>query len=206
MVRLRSAAKPLDLMTYSADDEQPSVFLVREDKRQSMLAIFNWTEHPRSHELRLEDLGLTSKNSFTASDVFHQDRQVSLSGGSLRIDQQAPHSVRLVKIIDSSMPPSAPSVSLQVPSQAQLGATVHFSASVAPDSAPALAYHWEFGDGVSAQGPSADHAFSRNGVYKVVLKVDGLDGVTATQDASVTVQGEIKTKYDIEHARRLEEH
>jgi alpha-galactosidase len=206
MVRLRSAAKPLDLMTYSADDEQPSVFLVGEDKRQSMLAVFNWTEHERSHDLKLEELRLTSKNSFAASDIFHPDRQVALSDGTLRIDKQAPHSVRLIKIIDSSLPPSAPSVALQAPSQAQLGATVHVSAAVAPDSTPALAYHWEFGDGISAVGPSADHAYTRNGVYKIVLKVDGLDGVSATQNASITVQGEIKTKYDIEHARRLEEH
>ncbi|HYA26031.1 MAG TPA: glycoside hydrolase family 36 protein, partial [Terriglobales bacterium] len=63
MVRLRRAATPLDLMTYSADDEQPSIFLLHEDKRQSMLAVFNWTENPRSHEFKLEELGLTPRNS-----------------------------------------------------------------------------------------------------------------------------------------------
>jgi hypothetical protein len=205
MVRLRRAAKPLDLMTYSAEDEQPSIFLVREDRRQSMLAVFNWTEGLRSHEFKLGELGLTSQNSFAASDVFHQDRQVALSNGILRIDKQTPHSVRLIKIIDSSLPPSAPSVSIQAPSQAQLGATVHFSATVAPDSAPALAYRWEFGDGISAQGPSADHAYTQNGVYKIGLTVDGLDGTSATQTSSITVQGTIKTTYDVEHSRRYEE-
>jgi alpha-galactosidase len=206
MVRLRSAAKPLDLMTYSADDEQPSIFLVHEDKRQSMLAVFNWTEHARSHDLKLEELQLTSRNSLAASDVFRPDRQVAFSGGVLRIDQQAAHSVRLIKIIDGSLPPTEPSVSLQASSQAQLGATVHFSASVEPGSAPALAYHWDFGDGISANGASTDHAYTRNGVYKIVLKVDGLDGASAAQNSSITVQGEIKTRYDIERARRYEEH
>jgi alpha-galactosidase len=206
MVRLRRAAQPLDLMTYSSEDEQPSIFLLHEDKRQSVLAVFNWTDHPRPHELKLEELGLTSKNSFTPSDVFHQDRQVALSGGILRIDKQVPHSVRLIKIVDSSVPPSTPSVSLQAPSQAQLGATVRVSAAVAADSAPALAYHWEFGDGISAEGPSADHVYTRNGVYKIVMKVDGLDGASATQSSSITVQGTIKTTYDIEHSRRYEEH
>ena len=205
MVRLRTAVRPLDLMTYSADDEQPSIFLLHEDKHQSVLAVFNWTEHLRSHELKLEELGLTSKNSFTASDVFHPDRQVAPSGGILRIDDQAPHSVRLIKIIDTSSPADTLSVSLQAPSEAQLGATVHVSAAVAADSAPALAYHWEFGDGISAQGPSADHVYTWNGVYQIVLKVDGLNGVSATQNASITVQGTIKTTYDIEHASRFKE-
>ena len=170
-----------------------------------MLAVFNWTEHSRSHEFKLEELGLTSKNSFTASDVFHQDRQVALSGGIMRIDDQAPHSVRLIKIVDSSLPPSVPSVSLQVPTQAQLGATMHVSAAVAAGAAPALTYHWEFGDGISAQGPSADHVYTRNGVYKIVLKVNGLDGASATQNSSVRVQGTIRTTYDVEHASRYKE-
>jgi len=171
-----------------------------------MLAVFNWTENPRSHEFKLEELGLTPRNSSTASDVFHQDREVALSNGILRIEKQAPHSVRLLKIIDSSLPPSAPSVSLQAPSQAQLGAAVYVSAAVARDSAPALAYHWEFGDGVSAQGASAQHAYTRNGVYTIVLKAVGLDGASATQTSSITIQGTIKTTYDVEHSQRQEEH
>jgi alpha-galactosidase len=204
-VRLRRAANPLDLMTYSPEDEQPSVFLLHEDKRQSMLAVFNWTESSRSHQFGLIDLGIASKSSLAASDVFHQDRSVKLTQGILRIDDQAPHSVRLIKIIDNSLPPSTPSVSLQAPGQAQLGATVHISAAVDPDSAPALAYHWDFGDGISAQGPSADHAYTQNGVYKIVLKVDGLSGVSAIQTNPITIQGTIKTTYDVEHSRRYKE-
>lgn len=205
MVRLRRAAKPIDLMTYSPEDEQPSIFLLREDKRQSMLVVFNWTDSPRSHEFKLAELGLPSNNSLAASDVFHHDRQVALSDGALRIENQPPHSVRLIKIADTSLPPSAPAVSLQAPRQAQLGATVHLSAAVAPDSGPALAYHWDFGDGISAEGPSANHAYTQNGVYKIVLKVDGLDGASSRQTSSITIQGNIKTTYDVEHARRADE-
>jgi alpha-galactosidase len=205
MVRLRHASTPLDLMTYSAEDEQPSIFLLHEDKRQSILALFNWTDAARSHEFKLSDLRLAPSGSYTASDIFHHDRDVALSNGTLRIDNQPPHSVRLVKIVDKSLPPSAPSVTLQAPSQAQLGATVHVEAVVAPDSTPPTAYHWEFGDGILADGPSADHAYTRNAVYKIVLKVDGLNGASATQSSSITVQGTIKTTYDPEHARRYEE-
>lgn len=206
MVRLRRAATPLDLMTYSKEDGQPSIFLLREDKRQSMLAVFNWTENPRSHQFALSDLGIKSKGAFAAFDVFRPDRPLTLDQSVLHIDDQEPHSVRLIKIVETSMPPSAPSVSLQGPSQAQLGATAHFSSAVASDSTPALAYHWDFGDGVSAEGPAADHAFTREGSYKVVLSVDGLDGVSATRNALIDIRGTLKTTYDVEHARRYKEH
>lgn len=205
MAKLQQSATPLDLMTFSKEDGQPSIFLLHEDKRQSMLAVFNWTENPRSHEFPIADLGLRSAGPFTSSDVFRQDRKLKFDQGILRIDDQAPHSVRLIKIIDNSLPASMPAISIQAPSKASLGATVHFSAAVAPDSAPALAYSWDFGDGISMQGPAVDHAYTRNGTYRIVLKADGLDGVSTTQTASIEVQGSIKTTYDAEHARRYME-
>jgi len=204
MVRLRRAAIPVDLMTYAPEDEQPSIFFLQEDKRQSMLVVFNWSDNPRSHELKLSDLGLAG-SSLAASDVFHQDRQVTPSGGLLQIDNQPPHSVRLIKIVDNSMPASPPSLALQVPSEGQLGTNIKFSSTLAPDSAAAISYHWEFGDGVSAEGPSAEHAYTQNGVYKVVLKVRGLGDITETKTASIKVEGEIKTTYDPEHAVRRDE-
>ena len=39
MARLGRAALPLDLLTYADKDEQPSVFLLREDQRQSLSLI-----------------------------------------------------------------------------------------------------------------------------------------------------------------------
>ena len=43
MVKLGQAAVPIDLMTYRTEDEQPSVFLLHEDRRQTILAGFNPT-------------------------------------------------------------------------------------------------------------------------------------------------------------------
>jgi alpha-galactosidase len=204
MVRLRRAAIPVDLMTYAPEDEQPSIFFLQEDKRQSMLVVFNWSDGARSHELKLSELGLTG-NSLAASDVFHQDRQVALIGGALQIENQPAHSVRLIKILDNSIPATPPSLTLEVPSESQLGTTVKFSSSVAPDSSAAISYHWDFGDGVSADGPSAEHAYTQNGDHKVVLKVTGLGGMTATKTASIKVEGDIRTTYDPEHAVRRDE-
>ena len=127
---------------------------------------------------------------------------MNLAQGTLHIKDQEPHSVRLIKIFNSSIPPNSPTVSVQVPTQADIGAPVHVMAVVGDDSTPALAYHWDFGDGVSAEGPSVDHAYTRNGSYKVLLTVEGLNGVLATQSSSITIRGLIKTTYDVEHARR----
>ena len=205
MVSLRRAAKPLDLMTYAPQDEQPSIFFLQEDKQQSMLVVFNWTEAPRSHQFSFGDLGLKAKDSYKASDVFRQDRSVTLANGRLQIEDQAPHSVRLIKIVDISLPASGLSVKLQAPAQAELGTPVEVSAIVGSDSTPVLAYHWDFGDGVSSQGPSADHAYTRNGVYKIRLRVEGLNARSQTQTSAITIQGTMKTTYDVEHARRYKE-
>jgi len=206
MVRLRRAATPLDLMTYSPEDEQPSIFLLREDKRQSVLAVFNWTESPRSHQFSLSDLGLPAGDHYTASDVFRHDRLVAVANGDLRIDDQPPHSVRLIKIVDDSIAPSSPVVKLQAPAQAELGVPVHVAAIVDPVSAPVLAYVWDFDDGVSSHGRSTDHGYTRNGVYKIALTVHGLNGVSSTATSSITIEGSLKTTYDIEHSRRYQEH
>jgi alpha-galactosidase len=104
MVNLRRAAIPLDLMSFSAQDEMPSVYLLREDAHQSILAVFNWTEGPRSHTFELSSLGLPQEHPYKASDVFNPDTPVAIVGASLAISAQPPHSVKLIKIVDTSAP------------------------------------------------------------------------------------------------------
>ena len=55
---------PVDLMTYQPEDEQPSIFFLRESQRQAMLTVFNWTNAARSHSLKLTDLGLHADHSW----------------------------------------------------------------------------------------------------------------------------------------------
>jgi alpha-galactosidase len=205
MMRLAKSAKPLDLMTYSAEDEQPSVFILRESARQNMLVLFNWTEHPRSHEFTFRDLGLAADHNYEISDIFHKDRSPSAGNGSLRIDDQAPHSVRVLKITDPSVAAAAPSISLHAPPQAALGQSVEFSAVADANGVPPIAYHWDFGDGVSADSASTSHAYTHNGSYTVRIVVDGIDGIPAAATASIAVQGAIKTSFDVPNARRYQE-
>jgi len=63
MARLGHASLPVDLMTYAASDVQPSVFLLKEDNRQSILTVFNWTEGELKRNLRFTDLGLKEPGS-----------------------------------------------------------------------------------------------------------------------------------------------
>jgi alpha-galactosidase len=108
MVELRRAATPVDLMTFAPEDQMPSVYFLQEDAQQSMLAIFNFTEGLRSHTLELASLGLPQGHRYAAHDVFNGDTPVSIEGASLEVGPQDPHSVKLIKIIDTSAPATAP--------------------------------------------------------------------------------------------------
>lgn len=102
MVKLRRAAVPVDLMTFSAGDEMPSIYFLKEDARQSVLAVFNFTEQPRSHTLDLSTLGLPAGHPYKGYDALNADAPVAIDSSSLEISDQAPHSVKLVKIVDTS--------------------------------------------------------------------------------------------------------
>ena len=191
MAKLSQAAVPLDLMTYVDRDEQPSVFLLRQDQRQSILAVFNWTEQPRSHTFTLAELKLTAGHSYKSFDVLAQDQPLVLDRETLRLDDQPPHSVKLIKIVDTSIPISAPSVALRVPSQAKIGEEIEFSSIASKDGVPAVAYHWDFGDGVAADGAILTHAYTAAGTYTVRFRAEGLDGKPAEQTFSIAINGSV---------------
>jgi alpha-galactosidase len=191
MVKLGWAALPLDLLTYPEKDEQPSVFLLREDQRQSMLAVFNWTEHPTSRTFTISDLRLPAGRSYAFLDLFAEDHPLAMDHETLRLDNQPAHSVRLIKIIDTSIPIAAPSIAFQVPSQAKTGEEIGFSSLVSKDGVPALAYHWDFGDGVVADGAILTHAYTTAGKYTVRFTAEGLDGKSAEKTFSIAISGSV---------------
>src|SRR5581483_8624795 len=69
MARLGRASFPVDLMTYAPEDELPSIFVLHESKRQSILTVFNWTEKERQHQLKFSDLDLPTTSSLEISDL-----------------------------------------------------------------------------------------------------------------------------------------
>lgn len=192
MAKLGRASLPVDLLTYRVEDEEPSIFLLREDGRQAMLAVFNWTEEPRSHTFDVSHLNLPAKDAYKLYDALNQDRPVAMNNGTIQLDGQPAHSVRLIKIIDVSIPAAAPSITTTVPSKAKADQQLEFSSVAAESGVPALAYHWDFGDGVTGDGASLTHTYTETGNYKVQLIVQGVDGVAWRQTFPVTVQGILK--------------
>jgi alpha-galactosidase len=191
MVKLGHAAVPLDLMTYADKDEQPSVFLLREDQHQSMLAVFNWTEQPRSHAFTLADLKLSAGHTHKLVDSFAPDQPLEMDRETLRLDSQPAHSVKLIKIIDTSIPAAAPSIVFQVPTQARIGEEIAFSSAASKDGAPALTHRWDFGDGVVADGAILTHAYTAAGNYTVRFTAESLDGKSGEQTFSIAVSGSV---------------
>ncbi|HLK34618.1 MAG TPA: alpha-galactosidase [Terriglobales bacterium] len=187
MARLGRAALPLDLMNYRPEDQMPSIFLLQEDAHQSMLAVFNWTEQPTSHSFSMADLKLKAEEQ--AFDVLDQEKPVAISNGSLVLDNQAPHSVRLIKLVDTSLPAAGPTITEQVPPVAKLGEDLNFVAQADSKGVPAVAYHWDFGDGVKMDGANVHHTYTVPGERTVRLTVDGVDGVPAEKTFTVNVSG-----------------
>ncbi len=211
LAKVGRASTPLDLMTYEPEDEQPSIFFLREDQRQAILTVFNWTNAERSHTLSLADLGLPAGHKFAATDVLNQNvlnqnATVTLANGAVRLENQPSQSVRVIKLIDTSVAAAAPTVTAQVPAAANAGETIALSAVSAPAEAggvPAVAYHWNFGDGTSSDSPKASHAYTRAGEFTIRLTVDGVDGVPAQKDFSVKVSGNLKAHSKLTDNRRF---
>jgi hypothetical protein len=188
MAKLGRAALPVDLLTYLPEDEQPSVFLLHEDARQSILAVFNWTEKPRSHRFSLADLKLAGAH-YDLTDIL-SGGNVSVENGSVQVEQPA-HSVRMIKIIDSSVSAAGPAVTISAPSSGKIYEVLNFAGAADSNGVPALAYHWSFGDGTSEDGRQVHHAYTKAGNFTVRLKVDGIDGLPAEKSATVSVNGDI---------------
>ena len=111
MARLGRASTPVDLMSYEPEDEQPSVFLLRQSPRQSILTVFNWTEKPRSRSLSLKDLGNLGQLHH-GGDCGHwiQAPTLALEGDALRIENQPPQSAVVIKLVDTAVAKAAPTV------------------------------------------------------------------------------------------------
>ncbi len=202
MNRLGRPALPINLMTFSPQDLEPSEFLLREDAHQSMLAVFNWSNGPLSHTFTLSSLGLPAAHPFEAYNVLEHDRPVPLDGATFKIENQPPRSVRLIKLVDESVPASAPTVSAQVPDTTRAGVAIKLTASASGSPVPAISYEWNFGDGTKASGADVSHTYTVAGTYSGSLAVKGVEGLTAHRTFTVTVTGFANTAFHLSQNRR----
>jgi alpha-galactosidase len=109
--------------------------------------------------------------------------------------QLPPHSVKVLKIIDSSTAATAPTVTVRVPEKAETGAPIQFSAESDPAGVPVLSYRWDFGDGTHADGAAETHAYTYAGDFTVHIAAKGLDGIPFEKSMTVKVEGKIGTRF-----------
>ncbi len=213
--RLSRAAIPVDLMDYAAADEQPSIFLLPESRRQALLAVFNWTGAPRDHRLvitagakgwSVQPAAAPAAGAapLLAGDVFAGGAGTRLESGVLELPAQAPHTVRLFKLIAPGVAAAPPAFKAEVPATGHTGAALAFQAQAQDQTAnPVLDWHWDFGDGTSAQGALVCHAYTRPQTYTVTLSAGGLDGESARQTYAIAVTGGFSTQFAPERNRRF---
>jgi alpha-galactosidase len=204
MALLGKAARPLDLMSYAPEDGMPSVFLLQESLRQAILTVFNWTEKPRTHNFTFSELDLSAKGQYQVFDVFEAGKAASTNQEAIQVEQPA-HSARIFKIVDTSVAAAPPSVQETVPGKMETGKPAAFSAHVKENGVPALSYHWDFGDGTSADGAAVTHTYTRQGSYKVRLTTEGVDGGAFEKTFSVESSGTIDTVFMPAKKQRLAE-
>jgi alpha-galactosidase len=194
MVRLGKASVPLDLMTYGVEDGQPSISFLKEDGRQSVLTVFNWTDKERNRSIDLATAGLSATNQYAVTDVLEK-REIPLSTAGVLVFSQRPHSVRVLKIVDTQTPAVAPAVVANGPSGGNAGDTLAFAAHNR-DGDPVLVYRWDFGDGVRLEGSEVTHAYTEAGEYHVQLTATGLSGLKAEKQLQIRISGQMPTTFD----------
>jgi hypothetical protein len=200
MVRLGQASEPIDLMTFPAQDGQPSLFFLKEDARQSILTIFDWTEQPRSHSITLAALGLAPSASYRVEDVLNKkDLSADLRAGNLLINQPR-HSVRMLKIVAEQASAETPEIQIQSPTKGIAGESLTFAVEHQGGD-PILSYRWDFGDGVQLDGLEVNHAYSQPGSYQVDLTATGSGGLNVKKTFLVHISGEMSGGFNF-HAKR----
>ena len=194
MARLARSSTPLDLMTYAPEDEFPSNFILHESKRQTVLTVFNWTGKQRSRHFGFSELGLAS-GKFEVLDIFAGGTSIPQNAESISLTL-APRSVQMLKIINTSIPQAAPTVSAKIPEHATVGVPAQFSAESEPEGVTALGYHWDFGDGTSFAGQTVSHTFTHSGTFTIHLIADGIEGAPFEKEFQVSVSGSFDTRFD----------
>ncbi len=203
MVRLGKASLPVDLMSYSPQEGQPSIFYLKESNRESILTIFNWSEKSSEHRIKLSELGLPIDGQYMITDIL-EGRKTSASTDGVVVLSLLAHSVRVMKIINMSVPETAPDVTIDPHrSGAAAGETIFFSTQ-SNSGEPVISYLWDFGDGVQKEGRQIDHAWTEPGEYQVHLTAKGLSGKLTDKTFPIRIDGYMSTIFSPAQNRRLQ--
>ena len=101
-------------------------------------------------------------------------------------DDQGASSVASGSASPTAAPNQAPTAVFASPFCSLLACSVNGSGSTDPDGS-IVSYSWDFGDGLTATGPTPSHTYSAGGTYNITLTVTDNQGATATAGRSVSV-------------------
>lgn len=105
----------------------------------------------------------------------------------LATDQSESGAVKTINLfVNDSAPPAVTGLSV-VPAVGDLREPRAFGATVTDVWSP-FSSAWDFGDGSSAPGPGAGHAYTRRGTFNAVLSATDSEGNVGSQAAAVTVK------------------
>lgn len=192
MIRLGNASVPVDLMTYSEEEIHPSVFLLKESKRQSIVTLFNWTDKARSKTVTLADLGFAASGQYSITDIFSH-KQIDTSSGVFSLNQE-PRSVHVLKIVNGNVAAEGPALGIECPKSGMSGESLSFSAHATAEH-PAVSYKWDFGDGVHADGSHPSHAWTAPGEFEIHVTAAGLDPMQSEKSCRVHVSNYLPTVF-----------
>src|SRR6266478_1473238 len=201
MIKLGRASTPLDLMSYSPEDYQPSSFWVAEDNRQGMLTIFNWTDKPLTRSIEFSSLGLPHSNQHRISDVFDGKAVATPNPGSFVVDLP-PRSARVLKIVRAGVPARPPVIKVEHMPDMKTGAAATFRAQPASSNDVVVSYRWSFGDGVTLEGREVSHAYTKPGTYQVTVTATGLGDLSTEERFRLPVSGSVPTRFVPTEKRR----
>jgi len=81
-----------------------------------------------------------------------------------------------------------PTAAISAPEEGEIDETIFFDGSDSTDpDGDVLTFLWNFGDGATTNGASANHAFSAAGKFKVVLTVKDISGAMATAENYISI-------------------
>lgn len=142
-----------------------------------------WTDYRNSAPgVYVYDLATQSETNVGAFDASYAD----ISGNRIVwMDQRNGNFDVYLYDLNPNVAPAAQIASVPV---ATLGQPTNFDASGSSDPDGTIAsYHWDFGDGSSADSTTANHVYTSAGAYQVTLTVMDDDGAADTETVSVTV-------------------
>ena len=101
----------------------------------------------------------------------------------------------MFKLIDNAVPVTVPAFEVHSAATGKAGETLTFSANGSGTEAPVMIYHWDFGDGTTLDGMNVHHAYTQSGEYNVHVTATGLGATTNSKTLTVSVSGNIATRF-----------